>query len=135
LGSFFLLGIVIKPASGGAYDRFGIGWTLIILTGILAVSITFLVIFAETLFTIILITPFLGTVLGIATVTLSHLTKLLPDDIQGTGLGLIRTFYITIGSLSPTVTGILADHGYFDHTLLLFALFSLIILVITWTIK
>ncbi|RQG95420.1 MFS transporter [Natrarchaeobius chitinivorans] len=134
-GLFFIIGIVIKPASGGAYDRFGIGWTVIILSGTMAVSLCMLVIFANTLVAILLLTPFLGAVLGMATVTLSHLTNLLPKDMQGTGLGLIRSFYITIGSLSPTVIGLFADYGYFDHALLLFALFSIVILIAAWNIK
>lgn len=43
----------------------------------------------------------------------------LPDEIQGSGFGLLRTFYIAVGAVGPPTVGFLADAGRFDGAFLM----------------
>jgi hypothetical protein len=43
----------------------------------------------------------------------------LPDEIRGSGFGLLRTGYIAFGAVGPPIVGVLADAGRFDGAFLL----------------
>jgi predicted MFS family arabinose efflux permease len=45
----------------------------------------------------------------------------LPDEIRGSGFGLLRTGYIAFGAVGPPTVGLLADAGRFDGAFLLLA--------------
>jgi hypothetical protein len=70
---------------------------------------------------LVAVTAIASSLLGYGTVSLTHLTDSLADDIQGSGLGLIRTGYMLIGAAGPTVVGVLADAGFFDESFFLLA--------------
>jgi predicted MFS family arabinose efflux permease len=119
-GLYFALGIGIQPAAGAAYDRYGIGRTLpilfvIVIGGLLALPTL------EGFWPLAAITVVLSFMLGNIAVLLPYLTARLPDAIQGTCLGLIRTVYMTIGAASPLVFGAIADRGLFDEAFWLLA--------------
>lgn len=113
-GLYFALGIGIQPATGAAYDRFGIRRTLpaLFVTG--AVGLTALPML-EGFWPLVGITVVLSFMLGNIAVLLPYLTAQLPDEIQGTCLGLIRTIYMTIGATTPFLFGSIADRGFFDE--------------------
>jgi len=113
-GLYFALGIGIQPATGAAYDRFGIRRTLPVLFVVVGVALALLPTL-EGLVPLVGITVVLSFMLGNIAVLLPYLTAQLPDEIQGTCLGLIRTIYMTIGAASPLVFGAIADRGLFDE--------------------
>ena len=119
-GGFFGLGVIIKPIVGSVYDRFGIRRSFPIVMGVFMVSVGLLPLL-ERFWSIVIATVFLSSILGYGTITLSYLTTALPESVQGTGLGTLRTIYMTIGAGSPVVMGALADRGFFDEAFLLLA--------------
>lgn len=120
LGVFFGLGIVIQPFSGGVYDRYGAGLTVSILLSIAGVSLAALP-FVEGFPALFTLTLTLSPLLGFATVIQSYLIKNIPDDIQGTGFGFLRTVSFLVGAASPALFGAAADRGYFDEGFLVLA--------------
>ncbi|THE64559.1 MFS transporter [Salinadaptatus halalkaliphilus] len=119
-GGFFALGTLVKPIAGSAYDSYGLRRSLPVL--LLAITATMFVLpFAEGLAMLVAVTALASSILGYGTITLTYLTNSLPEDVQGTGLGTLRTSYMLIGAASPTVVGVLADADYFDEAFFLLA--------------
>ncbi|WP_132057792.1 MFS transporter [Halorussus amylolyticus] len=119
-GGFFALGIVVKPVAGSAYDARGVRKVL----PVLLVSMTaalFLLPLVDGFAGVVAVTALASSILGYGTVTLTYLTDSFPDEIQGTGLGALRTGYMLVGAGSPTVMGVLADADYFDEAFFLLA--------------
>ncbi|SNR55572.1 Nitrate/nitrite transporter NarK [Halorubrum vacuolatum] len=119
-GLFFALGVVVQPLSGAAYDRIGVGRTLVFVMGVAAVGLVILT-QLESFWPLAAVTVLLSTLLGFATVTQTHLILALPDDIQGTGFGILRTISFTVGASSPVLVGAAADRGFFDEAFLALA--------------
>ena len=132
-GGFFALGAVIKPLCGRAYDRSGVRRPTILLMSITAVGLAIFPMLTA-FWPIVIATVFVSTVLGYETIVVSNLTRELPDRTQGTGLGALRTGYITLGALSPIAFGALADRGYFDAAFSGLAVLSVItvIAIVVW---
>ncbi|WP_096389862.1 MFS transporter [Halopenitus persicus] len=120
-GVFFALGIVSKLAAGSAYDVYGIRRSLPVALGFGAVGIGMLALVEGTL-AVAAATVVASGMLGYATITLTALTGAFPETVQGTGLGLLRTGYMGVGAVAPTVIGVLADADYFTEAVLLLAL-------------
>jgi len=59
------------------------------------------------------------------------MTSAFPADMKGTGLGFLRTVYMTIGAVSPVLFGALADRGFFDEAYLILAGFVAVAVVLT----
>lgn len=113
-GLFFALGVIIQPVSGAAYDRIGIRWSLLFIMGISGVGLILLPLL-DGFWPLVGITILLSPMLGFITVTQSHLILALPEHIQGTGFGILRTISFTIGAASPVFVGAAADRGFFDE--------------------
>ncbi|NGM71315.1 MFS transporter [Natronolimnobius sp. AArcel1] len=111
---FFAGGILIQPIIGMIGDRLGERQTLfgvlVVITGVLAVLP-----FVEGIWPLLAITIALSSLLARAVLALTYLTEALEEDIRGTGLGVLRTCYILIGSTSPVIIGVLGEAGFFDH--------------------
>ena len=106
--------------------RYGQGYGIqaAVLNGLLmAVSGTALVVlpFVEGLLPIAIITVLIAPILGSGTITQSHLIQGIPNDIKGTGLGVVRTGGMAIAAVSPAIFGTIADWGYFDEVFLFLA--------------
>lgn len=112
-GLFFALGIVVQPLAGAGTDRFGPKPVLLgaITTTVLALGS---LPFVDGLGPLIVLTALSSGVLGVVPVANASLVAALPADVQGSGLGLVRTVYITCGSAGPVIVGAIADGGYFD---------------------
>lgn len=124
---YFALGIVVQPVAGTVYDWLGIRRTLPMF---LSVTLTGLVLlpFAEGFWQIAGVTILLGAMMSNIAVTMPYLTNILPSEIQGTGLGILRTSYMVLGATSPFLFGVFADFGYFNEGF--FVLAGLVIVMI-----
>lgn len=103
-GVFFAGGIVIQPLTGVAGDRFGERYTLLGVLAFITASLVALP-FVEGFWPLLATTIALSSLLGRAVLALTYLTEALPAEIRGTGLGILRTGYILLGSTSPLVIG------------------------------
>lgn len=112
--TFFGFSIFIQPLSGAVYDRIGIRRTLPVFLGITAVGFILLFV-SDDVWTLVGVTVLLGCVTSTIAVTMPYLTGILSKEVQGTGLGLLRTSYMLIGAMSPTVFGTIAEAGYFEE--------------------
>lgn len=55
-----------------------------------------------------------GAILGYFAVAMTYAMHFIPQDIQGSVFGFVRTSCLTIGALAPLVVGVLGDAGRFD---------------------
>ena len=129
--AFFATGIVVQPLTGRLYDRFGIRTALPPVLGVIVVSLVALP-FLEGFWPLVVGTIFLSSILGYGTITLPYMTAAFPSDMKGTGLGFLRTVYMTTGAASPVLFGALADRGYFDEGYFALASFVAVAVVLTW---
>ena len=127
--TFFVVGVVVRPLSGSAYDRIGVRRSLLLITGISAIGLTFLP-FVEGFLSLVAVTIVIAIMVGRGTVTLAYMTVSLSPDVQNTGLGILRTIFFTLGAASPVIFGAIADRGYFDEAFLLLAVLSAVTLVV-----
>lgn len=129
-GLFFALGAIIKPISGNAYDHFSIRRSLIVVFSISGVAFVLLPL-AEGFWPLVAVTALVSSMLGRGTIAMSYVTTAIPDDIQNTGFGLLRTGYFIIAALSPFLFGAVADRGFFDEAFLLLAVLTVVAIVLT----
>lgn len=113
-GIFFAIGVVIKPLSGVAYDRFGIRLTLLVTSSISGISLLIFP-FVDGVVSLGILTILVAPILSSGTVAQSHIIEALPSNIKGTGLGLVRTGGMTMAAMSPAVFGMFADMGFFNE--------------------
>lgn len=129
---FFAVGIIVQPLAGGAYDRFGIWRSLPVVMGVITIALVILPLL-EGFWPLVVGTVFLGSILGYGTIILPYMTDALPVDMKGTGLGALRTIYMTGGAASPLFFGALADRGFFDEAfIVLAALAGTTVLISIW---
>ncbi len=129
---FFAVGVVVKPLSGAAYDRFGMrGSLLAVLIGPI-VGLGALP-FVEGFWPIVGLTALVSTMLGSGAITQSFLAETIPADMRGTGLGVIRTTAASLGAVGPVLFGVLAGRGYFDEGYLVLA--GLMVLIVALTLR
>ncbi len=127
-GMFFAFGVVAKPAAGVAYDRVGIRGSLpLVLVGAI-VGLGSLP-FVEGVVPILVVTVLISTMLGSGAITQSYLAETIPSEIQGTGLGVVRSSSSMIGAAGPVVFGLIADMGYFNEG---YILLSAIVAAVTF---
>lgn len=129
---FFVVGIIVQPLAGGAYDRFGIWRSLPVVMSVITIALVILPLL-EGFWPLVVGTVFLGSILGYGTIILPYMTDALPVDMKGTGLGTLRTIYMTGGAASPLFFGALADRGFFDEAfIVLAALAGTTVLISIW---
>ncbi|ADJ13978.1 major facilitator superfamily MFS_1 [Halalkalicoccus jeotgali B3] len=134
-GSFFALGILMKPVAGRVYDDIGVRLPLLVIMTTTCLALLSLP-FVGTLWLFVLVTVLASTILGFETIVISDLTRRLPDGTQGTNLGALRTVYIGLGALSPVAFGAIADRGYFNEAFLgVAALAGVVVLLVFFTIE
>ena len=127
---FFALGVVVKPLAGTAYDRIGLrGALIVVLVGPVAGFLLLPII--NNFWLLALATALVSSMLGSGAVTQSYLSDALPADLQGTGLGAIRTTAATLGAAGPVLFGVIADRGYFDEGYIILALIMAGVILLT----
>lgn len=119
-GLFFLTGVLIQPLSGTCSDWLGARNTLLLVIATIAVTMV-IVPFVGELPAMIGTTLLLGSLLGVSPVGNAYLVNQLPSDMQGTGLGLLRTSQMLLAASGPSVVGALADRQLFDESFLVLA--------------
>lgn len=109
LYSLLFVASVSQTVTGDLSDRVGRLSVAGVLFILMSLGITGLVV-AETRMTIAVITLLIGIGFhGFRPVRDSYLMDVIPDDIGGGTLGIVRTGMTGIGALAPAVTGYLAD--------------------------
>jgi predicted MFS family arabinose efflux permease len=113
LGVFFLVGAASQFAGGGLADRFG---TPRVLVGIGAASVVPLAALplVEGRLALGVVGALVGVRMAVGPVSNAYIIALLPDDVQGTAWGALRTGFFIVGSFGSTAVGYMADAGYFD---------------------
>ncbi|PSP53921.1 MFS transporter [Halobacteriales archaeon QH_3_68_24] len=113
LGVLFLVGAASQFAGGGLADRFG---TPRVLVGIGAASVVPLAALplVEGRLALGVVGALVGVRMAVGPVSNAYIIALLPDDIQGTAWGALRTGFFIVGSFGSTAVGYMADAGYFD---------------------
>ncbi|WP_248897288.1 MFS transporter [Haloplanus halobius] len=115
---FFATAIGIQFLSGAVADRFG---NRVAITAFLGLSVPAFVLLtvAETFLALVGVIVLLSCMLGGMPAANAAGVSALPEEIQGSGFGLLRTGYIAFGAIGPLVVGQLADYGRFDGAFLL----------------
>ncbi len=112
-GAFFVTAILLQFVSGIVSDRYGQRRTisLFVLIGLpAAVSLPVL----EARGAVIGATLLTASVLAAVPPAHTYAVDLIPDALQGSGYGMIRTLYIGAAAGAPPIVGWLADNGQFD---------------------
>lgn len=120
LGSLFLVGAASQFAGGGLADRYGAPR---VLTAVGAVSVVPLVALplADGLVVPAVLSALVGVRMSVGPISNAYIIDLLPDDVQGTAWGTLRTGFFIVGSFGSTLVGVMADAGLFDAAFYLLA--------------
>jgi predicted MFS family arabinose efflux permease len=119
-GLLFVVGVVTQPVAGHAADQYGerrvVLLVILLATGTLAVlpAVGGVVVLA-------VLVPLLGIRIAIGPLVSAFIVRKLPQSVQGTGWGFLRTLFFGIGATGSTVLGLFADAGLFDAGFLVLA--------------
>lgn len=119
-GVFFGTGVVVQPLAGTASDRLGTKVTMLACVVATVVALAILPA-ARGGAQLVALTILLGLQLGFWPVANANAIAVLPDAVQGSGFGLMRTVYLVLAASAPMAVGALADAGLFDEAFLLLA--------------
>jgi len=117
-GAFFAAAIAVQFLSGAVADRRGARVAIGAFVGLSVPAFALLTVarsLPAVVASVLLLSSFLGGMPPINTAGVG----VLPDEIRGSGFGLLRTGYIAFGAVGPPVVGVLADAGRFDEAFLL----------------
>ena len=117
-GLMFVFATVAQPLSGTLADRYGERPTIIVLVVLSTVTLVALP-FTGPGLALTLLVPLLGVRIAIGPLTSAYVVRELPEAVQGSGWGLLRTVFFGVGSTGSTVVGLFADAGLFDVAFLL----------------
>jgi predicted MFS family arabinose efflux permease len=117
-GLMFVFATVAQPLSGTLADRYGERPTIVVLVVLSTVTLVALPFTAPGLALTALV-PLLGVRIAIGPLTSAYVVRELPEAVQGSGWGLLRTVFFGVGSTGSTVVGLFADAGLFDAAFLL----------------
>lgn len=130
-GLFFAVGVVAKPLSGLAYDRIGIRRSLPLVLGGSVVGFAILPAI-NGFWPLVAVTALISTMLGSGAITQSYLSETIPEEMEGTGLGAIRSVASMMGAAGPVLFGALAERGYFDEGYLVLAALVGVVTLLTF---
>ncbi|AUX09879.1 major facilitator superfamily MFS_1 [Halalkaliarchaeum desulfuricum] len=116
-GLMFVGMMIGMIASGPVSDHIGernamIGFSIMSMPPVLALP------YVENLGVIIFLVVCAGLMGGFFPVSMTYVIRFIPDDIQGSVFGVVRTLFNGIGVLGPPTVGVLADAGFFDMGIL-----------------
>jgi MFS family permease len=119
-GLFFATGVLVQPLAGLSADTVGpkrtfAGCILVAIFGLVALP------FVDGVGALAALTVLLGVQLGFWAVANSFAITVMPEAVQGSGFGLVRTSYLVFAAMAPAGMGILAEVGLFDESFVLLA--------------
>lgn len=120
LGAFFVGGSVVQPVAGALADRHD---ERQILVGVTAVTAAALAAFplATGAPSVFALSVLASAQLAFWPIVFAYVTRALPDTVQGSGFGLLRTAFLYLAATGPVAVGALADVDLFDEAFLLLA--------------
>lgn len=116
-GGFFAGGVLAQIGLGNLGDRYRSDRILPLLVGVSAVFVLLLP-YTGGVVPLAILSVLLSVQLGFWPIAFSYTIGALPGEIRSSGLGLLRTVYLLVGSLGSVAVGVLADVGYFDGAFL-----------------
>lgn len=119
-GLLFVLGAVLNPVVGHLADRYGERGTMLVLIALSTATLLALP-FVTGRVALAVLVPLLGVRIGVGPVTSAYIVGELPESVQGTGWGLLRSVFFAIGATGSTVVGVFGDAGLFDAAFLFLA--------------
>ena len=125
LSVLFVGGALSQAVTGRLADRYG---SPRVLVGVAVVSAVPMALFplVEGRFLLGLGAAAIGVRMSSGPLTNAYIVDVLPDAVEGTGWGLLRTGFFAVGSLGSTFIGALADQGLFDLSFYLMAVLTLL---------
>jgi predicted MFS family arabinose efflux permease len=127
-GLLFVFAAVVQPITGTLADRYGERPTVIVLVVLSTVTLLALP-FTDARLALAVLVPVLGIRIAIGPLTSAYVVPLLPEDVQGSGWGLLRTVFFGVGSTGSTVVGVFGDAGLFDAAFLFLTALTGVIVV------
>ncbi len=112
-GGFFAVGILLQLLSGPSGDLLGMRLTITVALGSATVGL-FALPFADGLAVILVLSGLLSSQLAFWPVINAYTIDVMPDEMQGTGFGLVRTVYLFLAAGGPVMIGWFGDAGMFD---------------------
>jgi len=113
LSGLFVGGAVSQAVTGRLADRYGAPAVLVGVAVGSAVPLALLPLLDGTL-PLALGAAAIGIRMSSGPLTNAYIIDLLPDAVEGTGWGLLRTGFFSVGATGSTLVGALADRGLFD---------------------
>lgn len=115
----FVCGAAFQLAAGAAADRFGDRAVLLALTTASILPLLVLPFVSGPLLLAAVI--LLGARYASAPITNAYVLDVLPEEVQGTAWGSLRTAFFLVGATGSTFVGALADRGFFDEAFFVLA--------------
>ena len=128
---FFAFGIAAKPLAGVAYDVIGIRRSLPLVLGGAIIGFALLP-FLDGFWLLAGDTVLISSMLGSGAITQSYLSETIPPEIEGTGLGTVRSSASLLASMGPVLFGAIAERGFFDEGYLSLALLMALVTLLTF---
>ncbi len=116
-GAFFAGGILAQVAFGNLGDRYPPHRLIPLLVGVSG-GLILLLPFTDDVASLAVLSVLSSAQLGFWPIAFSYTIGTLPEEVRSSGLGLLRTVYLLVGSLGSVAVGVLADAGHFDGAFL-----------------
>jgi len=108
-GVYFLVGAVVKPAAGGLADRVPRGLLAASLLTLAAVTMAVVLVVRSPLLVGLGVVVFAAGLMAFPPVMQAFLMDAFPTASMGGDLGGMRSMYVAVGALGPTLVGLVAD--------------------------
>jgi len=125
LSGLFVGGALSQAVTGRLADRYGSPKVLVGVAVVSAVPLA-LVPVLEGRLLLGLGAAAIGVRMSSGPLTNAYIVDLLPDAVEGTGWGLLRTGFFSVGAMGSTVVGAFADRGLFDLSFYVMAALTLL---------
>lgn len=120
LSALFVGGALSQTVSGRLADRYGTPPVLVAIALLSAVPMALFPLLDGTL-VLAAGAGAIGLRMSAGPLSNAYIVDVLPDAVEGTGWGLLRTAFFAVGSLGSTLVGAMADRALFDAAFYLLA--------------